>query len=632
MEADLLAEFLRKESDDLQVSSNKLEAKANELSPIVEHTADELKTTHLVVAVHGVGKQYRYSTIQGVTTRFASYSKSPITQPLGAFHPDKLILKPDSPELGAYLFQPPKGTTEFTGFGFAESFWADIPEIATATQNTTEDTKAWAQTVVERVKAMDAARGKPSKLIDYNKASAVVAEMIDAIKVLDNLLFIATKAGLLQFNLGQLLTDFAGCVQLVADFKDYGGNIFDRFLLTMRNLRRRMPNLEGIYIIAHSEGTVVSFRGLLSALSVETGPDDDWINLVKGYMTIGSPLNKHVVMWPKLWEGLEPAIRPKRTQPIRWRNYYDYGDPIGYDLKITRQWMQNNDWLPKMQAPKKTKDPHEDTTDPSPVFEFTDQHDYGFTRYPLPGEAHNDYWKDDGVFGHFINNVIRGQEDAKPPTTIRWTVAISWLLPYVLCLGLLTAGIYILYNTLVSVFFGSSIGHVFWDVLGITSLLAGSTVSSRLPRLDKLRPGAYFAVGAFVLGAIGYCWFLGCWSAVASPARQLLDSAFLFPYGVIAYFAVASIVSAVISKLKPSWGMKPLMAFGAGAALIVLIKLMLSVHEPKLGQSLWALALANGAFLYLWWLGALIFDLVYVWHRYIYYGGSRNNVLNQLFH
>jgi hypothetical protein len=90
----------------------------------------------------------------------------------------------------------------------------------------------------------------------------VVAEMIDAIKVLDNLLFVATKAGLLQFNLGQLLTDFAGCVQLVADFKDYGGNIFDRFLLTMRNLRRRMPHLKGIYIIAFTLGSGPSKRSL----------------------------------------------------------------------------------------------------------------------------------------------------------------------------------------------------------------------------------------------------------------------------------------------------------------------------------------------------------------------------------
>jgi hypothetical protein len=56
MEADQLSEFLRKEGDDLQISSDKLEGKANELSPLVEYTADELKTTHLVVAVHGIGK------------------------------------------------------------------------------------------------------------------------------------------------------------------------------------------------------------------------------------------------------------------------------------------------------------------------------------------------------------------------------------------------------------------------------------------------------------------------------------------------------------------------------------------------------------------------------------------------
>ena len=41
-----------------------------------------------------------------------------------------------------------------------------------------------------------------SDLIDYKKASAVVEEMIDTIEVLENLLFIANKAGLLEFNLG----------------------------------------------------------------------------------------------------------------------------------------------------------------------------------------------------------------------------------------------------------------------------------------------------------------------------------------------------------------------------------------------------------------------------------------------
>jgi hypothetical protein len=39
-----------------------------------------------------------------------------------------------------------------------------------------------------------------SELIDYKKASAVVEEMIGTIKVLENLLFIANKAGLFEFK------------------------------------------------------------------------------------------------------------------------------------------------------------------------------------------------------------------------------------------------------------------------------------------------------------------------------------------------------------------------------------------------------------------------------------------------
>jgi hypothetical protein len=57
--------------------------------------------------------------------------------------------------------------------------------------------------------------------------------MIDSIQVLENLLFVAEKAGLFEFELGQLLTDFLGDVQIVAEFKDYGADIFKRFADTI---------------------------------------------------------------------------------------------------------------------------------------------------------------------------------------------------------------------------------------------------------------------------------------------------------------------------------------------------------------------------------------------------------------
>jgi hypothetical protein len=561
--------------------------------------------TRLVVAVHGIGKQFRYSTIQAVTARFASYCQKPITQPLGAFHPDKVILEPDSPELGAYLFEPPVSyTSEFQGFGFAESFWADIPEIASATKNTTEETKAWAQTVVERVHLLDETGTGHSDLIDYKKASAVVEEMVNTIQVLDNLFFIATKAGLFKFDLGQLLTDFVGCVQIVADFKDYGGNVFDRFAITMRNLTRRMPKLKEIYIVAHSEGTVVSFKGLLTAMAAPRSPDNEWVDLVKGYMTIGSPLNKHIVMWPRLWQNVRPAQGRSRPDSIRWRNYYDYGDPVGFDLGITRDWMLENGWLSENGAG---------------IFQFSKDYDYGFTRYPFPGEAHNDYWNDDKVFGHFIDDVILKKDAVPKPSTIPWTIFVSNVLPYVLCVVILTGGVYVLYRTLVGTFVKEfpEPGHVLGDVAGITCLLGGTTVLSRMPRLDKIqfRPKikiwpAVIGASIFIAGALGYLLL------VSPESRSFLSAAFWIPNGLIYFFLVVSLASAILNKVKPRWGMLPLIALGGVAALLVLLKLL--ARDPAaLGQSLWALVLANAGFLYLWWLSTLLFDLVYIWHQFV---------------
>ena len=45
---------------------------------------------------------------------------------------------------------------------------------------------------------------------------------------------------------------------------------------------------------------------------------------------------------------------------------------------------------------------------------------------------------------------------------------------------------------------------------------------------------------------------------------------------------------------------------------------LLQVHPP-----VWPVLLSGAFFLYLWWLAALIFDLAFVWQRYI-----RNSVAN----
>jgi hypothetical protein len=584
-----------------------------EISP----TEEDLKITHLVVAVHGIGNQFRYSTVQAVASRFMTLCGRQITLPLGAFHPVKIIRKPDSPELGAYLFEPPKNSKfNFSGFGFAEVFWADIPERAAASNNTTEESKAWARTIVGRVRAIDETNKLAlPNLIDYQKMSAVLEEMIDSIRVMENLLFIAKKAGIFDFKLGQLLTDFLGDVQIVADFKDYGGDVFKRFARTLMRLNRRLINLQEIYIAAHSEGTVVALKGLLTALAAPKDQDNEWVEKVKGYMTIGSPLNKHIVLWPDLWKELKPHQSRTRDTPIFWRNYYDFGDPVGFDLEITRNWLADNHWTPGKSSGS------------SGMISFRPEDDCGFTRYPFPGEAHNDYWEDDVVFEHFIQEVIigKGKITAPKPLTLRWPAFVSNVVPYLLCLALISGGTYAFYKTFTSVFhIKYQLCEMARNVAGITCLLAGITLLGRLPRLVKAPRSLVIGCLAFVIGAAAY-------SILALPSTRMhLGSAFLpSKFGLVVAGFVVGAGAAAFSKWKPQWGMSPLIGLGAIAALLILKKQM-QATPPGIDLALWPLLLANAAFLYLWWLSALLFDLVFIWHEYIRSTHRTNKTLEAL--
>jgi hypothetical protein len=131
-----------------------------------------------------------------------------------------------------------------------------------------------------------------------------------------------------------------------------------------------------------------------------------------------------------------------------------------------------------------------------------------------------------------------------------------------------------------------------------------------MPRLDKIWPGSFFGVVALALGIYGYLAF-------ATPRKQeLLSGAVWIPNGIIFAFLIIGLISAGLGKLKPEWGMTPLIGLGGIAACLVLLTLLQN-NPTALDRSLWALILANAAFLYLWWLSALIFDLVYIWHRFI---------------
>src|SRR3954469_12167870 len=146
----------------------------------------------------------------------------------------------------------------------------------------------------------------------------------------------------------------------------------------MREVAQTCPQAD-IYVIAHSEGTVVAFLGLMKGLKDPEA--EPWIKKVRGFMTIGSPIDKHMILWPELWEDYEvgrlakQAWKPRRDDQdprndtrIKWRNYYDVGDPIAFELDTARAWLKEHGWDDYFQF--------DASNDPGK------NHDIGFTRYP----------------------------------------------------------------------------------------------------------------------------------------------------------------------------------------------------------------------------------------------------------
>ena len=59
-----------------------------------------------------------------------------------------------------------------------------------------------------------------------------------------------------------------------------------------------------------------------------------------------------------------------------------------------------------------------------------------------------------------------------------------------------------------------------------------------------------------------------------------------------------------------------------GAAALLGNALAYAHFTPPAQAPLWPILLGAAAFLYLWRLAALVFDLVFIWHRYIRFSGA----------
>jgi hypothetical protein len=556
---------------------------------------DDSPVKKVIVAVHGIGDQTRFATVKQAMSRFFHYHGEPADVPLGGFHSgSSLVLSSAYPE-------------KLRELAFAEVYWADIARQVAEERYSLEEIKPWVRTVISRVRRQSAGARKVTAA-DQLMIEEVLGEMVQTIGVLDRLFFLAGKLGLFSFNLKKVLVDYVDDVQIVAEFKAESEEIGRRFAERLEAIHAEFPQAE-IYLVAHSEGTVVALLGLLSALCA---PEEHaWIGRVRGLMTFGSPIDKHLILWPELFAAFA-APRRKPEQPIEWRNYYDYGDPVGFELETARARFTGGAW--------------------ADVFNFPAGHDHGFARYPLPGKAHNDYWQDADVFGHFIRTVVERDEPAssgpaktsepRPPASRPLARVVSWCAPYLGALALLFCGVLILHKAIHACLapgWPEGLWQIIPGVASFTSLLAGVTVLARIPRLTRAKAWHLFGAVIFLLSLVGYRTLPCVDPTVRAGGLRRCVAASLSLHGqdlgLVGPAILLLLVVYLAGKRYPALGMWTLMV-PAGIAVVVFLVLRITGSDSEPGN-LWPVVLAGAFFLYVWWLVALLFDLTFVWHRYI---------------
>jgi hypothetical protein len=518
------------------------------------------------VGVHGIGDQVEYETVQFVIERVTAFLGKREQVPLGRIssgqNADGVYEYPDSAAPRA---------------AFAEVYWADIPREVVKNGYVLEETTRWARHLVDK---LDRRGGGCLAPADRRAIKAILPEVIESIDVVQRLLLLAEWAGKFKFNLKAVLDDFIGDVQLVTEFDPKRRQVLDRFHAAMARAHAYNPQA-CLYVIAHSEGSVVAFLGLLEAMAANAA----WVRQVKGFMTIGSPIDKHLILWPELWKDLHP--RTAAGVPIGWYNYSDNGDPVGYELDAARKWLGN-----------------------APSLRFV--RDVQFSRYLFPGKAHTDYWADDEVFGDFLSAMeIHG---ASKPLTDRFGVGfVSTLLPYLFALVVLASGVFVFYNAITN-----CIGHseppmdLARNTLAFTALMAGIAVAGRIPRL--VRDFRYHLAGLAAAGACCVAFYYLVLDDVCYWLAETVPTINADPRGTLIVVAALIVLVGYVT---------PLVSDRSGSRLFIVVGALVAVGLALAGVfsgrhgNVLPVLIAGGMFVYLWWLSVLLLDLTFVWHRYV---------------
>jgi hypothetical protein len=351
---------------------------------------------------------------------------------------------------------------------FVDLCWADIMEDSN--KDIYQPVETWANGLMGRLKLknknadevkdeieklQDSPQHKNNRTLNYKLdqcENARVPQWI--IKLLSTLVeaLILTR-NLMSFRFKEvkdlIFMKFLGDVQLYGEFPITRGKAVRRFHRRIARIEEEHKNElanndlnsqdEPTYtIIAHSLGTIMSLDSLLyahAAKDIKTGikpsttpnmpfpgycakedlsnmteidyfSDTSWVERVKYFVTLGSPIDKYLVMW---WLNYKYLLEPdawmaSTKNRIEHFNYSDELDPVGHSLDVAKI---------------------------TPAFHkiFNTKIDVVFNRYTWFGAAHNEYWKDTQLFRNiFANTVDRNIQDDDPEPVERFLIGKYLLL------------------------------------------------------------------------------------------------------------------------------------------------------------------------------------------------------------
>lgn len=356
--------------------------------------------------------------------------------------PQNPIPPPNKPFLGQ-----PSNTGE--NLRFVDLCWSDVMEEDF--KDVGQEVDVWAEGLLGRLER------KHADALTNNKKGAEVPFWVRKVLrlLVETLVFLRQAMNFRVKKMSDLVfTQFLGDIQLYGEYAQTRGQAARRFHKLMARIEKKHyemhPDIKPKYtIIAHSLGTVMSMDALLYAhvdpairsgekssnvpnlpfdgfwkdeekaifekkndgvpLSKEEEEkfkdlkeflDSKWIRNVDFFVTLGSPIDKYLVMW---WQNYKYLLEPAkwrvhtRGKKIKHLNYCDEQDPVGHELDVART------------APGFIE-----------IFDSTEENDRVFIRYSKPGAAHNEYWKDLDLFKWILYKTVDEEEKRKRPEKPVW--------------------------------------------------------------------------------------------------------------------------------------------------------------------------------------------------------------------